>query len=465
VRARYYGASSERLVIALALVFADCSSDSSGGTTQAPSDAATDGDAQAADATTDGDAQAADGGDADTDAGDSCGPLGPTFARCAQNPLYTAGKAHADGRLELFVADPSVMFDDDEGKWKAWWQSPLATDYLAPDPGTAILYAESTDGLHWTVQEEPVLAAHGNPADWDYDRLETPSVIKVPSNPPDRRYVLYYSGGNFAATPSSVPGYVWYQIGVAFSSDGRSFQRLPASESPYAGKTTPYQNIAGLLLMGRDAFPTMTGVADGLVADPEVLMIGNTWHLYFSSMPVDAASTPLAFGVSHATSNDGIHWTPSQNNPVLSGAMQPSVVWNAATSKVELFYNGDSDAEKAAAPSQFNVSLHVSHASSNDGDAFTASNPTHIFDWDASYPYEAYAWLTGADVVLRPDGYWLFYTGFSSQNPPANFYVPASNSWCATAGSACSCFAADAGTETCLLPSVVTLNLARRTAS
>ena len=106
-----------------------------------------------------------------------------------------------------------------------------------------------------------------DPGDWDFDRMETPSVVKVPSNPPERRYVMYYTGGNFEAVASPFPGYPWYQIGVAFSADGRSFERLPASESPYADSPTPFENIDGLVWYGSDAFPNMATMHDGLVID------------------------------------------------------------------------------------------------------------------------------------------------------------------------------------------------------
>lgn len=444
---------------ALVALMSSCSSESSNDSSDTPP-APDAGDAQGQP-----DGQIAESG-AEADAPDAaepdpCGPLGPAFARCAQNPLYTAGRKHPDGRLELFVADPSFLYDEDEHKWKAWWQSPLSEDYLAQDIATAILYAESDDGLTWTVQDEPVLAAKRDPADWDYDSLETPTVIKVPGNPPQRRYVMFYSGGNYAAVQSPIAGYVWYQIGVAFSADGRSFERLPASESPYAGQTTPYQNIEGLLMLGRDAFPGMSGVYDGLVADPDVVIVDGTWHLHFSSMPVDESYAPLDFGISHATSPDGLHWTMSQDNPVWVG-MQPSVVWDDVAARFELYYNGDSDAEKGAAPSQFNPSVHVSHATSSDGDSFVASSPIHVLDWDASNDYEEYGWLTGADAVLRPDGFWLYFTGFSSVNPPPNFYVPANHGWCANAGTKCTCYTEPGGDEVCLLPTVVTLNLARK---
>ncbi|MBK8011618.1 MAG: hypothetical protein IPK13_09715 [Deltaproteobacteria bacterium] len=428
---------------------------------EAGADAGTDADAQAgADAGADADAQA--GADAGADAAtDPCGEVGTSFARCAANPLYTAGNAHQDGRLELFVADPSVMFDSDENLWKAWWQSPLEDNYLDPESRTAVLYAESRDGLAWTVQDAPAMTVGSDPDDWDFDRMETPSVVKVPTNPPERRYVMFYAGGNFAAVQTPFPGYPWYQIGVAFSADGRTFTRLPAAESPYAERDTPFERIDGLVLYGGDVFPDQPAVRDGLAADPEVVIVNGIWHLFFSSFGTDANRTPIAFGISHATSTDGIHWIPEMNNPVIPG-QQPSVVWDG--SRFEVFYNGDTDAQRALLPSAFNAIANVSFSYSTDGSGGNAfAPPTHVLSWDPTLGYERYSWLTGADVVLRDDGYWLYYTGFSDVSPPENFLVPANNAWCRNAIDVCTCYDDD-GKEVCLLESVVTLNLARRTA-
>jgi putative addiction module antidote len=69
------------------------------------------------------------------------------------------------------------------------------------------------------------------------------------------------------------------------------------------------------------------------------------WHLFASSFAVDQDYEPIAFGFSHATSSYGIHWVSGPDNPVMGG-QQPSVIWDGA--RLEVFYNGDSDAEKAA---------------------------------------------------------------------------------------------------------------------
>ena len=64
-------------------------------------------------------------------------------------------------------------------------------------------------------------------------------------------------------------------------------------------------------------------------------------------MPVNAQMQPLGYGISHATSTDGIHFTPQPNNPQLSGAAQPSVVKDPTSGVWELFYVSDTDQEKA----------------------------------------------------------------------------------------------------------------------
>lgn len=66
-------------------------------------------------------------------------------------------------------------------------------------------------------------------------------------------------------------------------------------------------------------------------------------------------------------------------------------------------------------------------------------------------------------MVLRQDGYWLFYTGFSDENPPEDFIIIANNDWCSGENGfeSCICYEEEEGVEICLLESVTTFNLAR----
>jgi hypothetical protein len=221
-----------------------------------------------------------------------------------QNPLYVAGKPLPDGNLELSVGDPDVQYDAEEKKWKAWWSTGAAKTFAdGTNAPVHIKYAESPDGLTWTVQPEPVLRSGQDPTNWDNTKVETPCVVKVASNPPDRRYLMFYSGGNDTDFPKlPTLDYTWYQLGVAFSADGKKFTRMPAAESPYAGKSTGFRKHEGLLLMARDAFPGTANVESGVVADPEVVFDGSGYHLFFSSLAARADRTSyLAYGVSHAT--------------------------------------------------------------------------------------------------------------------------------------------------------------------
>lgn len=274
------------------------------------------------------------------------------------NPIATAGYQQPDGRYELSIGDPDVQYDPTSGRWLAWWSTGLAAKF-ADTPQLGIKFASSADGVAWTVQ--PALAIEGSTSasDWDGSKLETPSVLIVPSNPPSMRYLLYYSGAPVATKMVNGSPVTWYEIGLATLADGTSFTRLPASQSPY-GK-------AGLVLEGADAFPGMPGVTDGIAADPEIASDGATLHLFFSSMPVDASGTPLAFGISHATSTDGIHWVPAAANPIAAtnGSKGPSVVHDA-DGTWEMFYQDDSSLDLAQVPSTFNPQLGIWRATSPD---------------------------------------------------------------------------------------------------
>jgi hypothetical protein len=241
--------------------------------------------------------------------------------------------------------------------------------------------------------------------------------------------MLVYSGAQkkkpvyTAGLSGAASDIVWYQIGLAFSADGKSFTRLPASESPYAGQSIEYPSAEGLLLQGKDAFPGMSGVVDGIVADPELLLVDGTIHLFFSSMPVDATGQPLSYGVSHAISTDGIHVTPTQGNPVFFGAGQPSIIEKSA-GQYEIFFIQDTDADKANEPSTFNPFLGVWRSTSTDLVSWTDKGPTRDFLWDGSQPSEVYGIIATGDMAYRNGEYMFYYPGWSTQNVPDGFLCP-----------------------------------------
>jgi hypothetical protein len=360
----------------------------------------------------------------------TCGPAPVgSCARCTKNPLLRAGTSTGDGRVELSIGDPDVFFDEDEGVWKAWWSTGLAPTFLAPEAQIqmGIKYGTSLDGATWSVQAALTIQAEPGSNAWDQLKLETPSVVKVPWNPPERRYLLAYAGTqqtrtvDLGSSPVDLP---WYQLGVAFSADGKTFARLPAAESPYANVSTGNSSIDGLVLLGKDAFPDLPDVADGLLADPELVVDGDTIHLFFSSMPVNAQMQPLAYGISHATSKDGIHFTVQPNNPQVPGAAQPSVVKDPTSGVWELFYVSDTDQEKATEPSTFNPFLGVFRSISSDLSTWSAKPAQRYLTWDPNAPGEVYGLIAAGDMALRDGIHRYYYPGWSTQNVPAGFLCP-----------------------------------------
>lgn len=378
-----------------------------------------------------GDAPASDGasssssssGDAAGPAPFGCTPGDGAWRRCAANPVYLAGKALPDGNLEISVGDPDVFFDEDDRKWKAYWSTGAAKTFAEAEGAPIhVKYAESTDGVSWDVQKEPALRSGVDPQNWDDSQIETPSVVKVPTNPPDRRYVMFYAGANNVDFPK-LPGapFAWYQIGVAFSADGKKFTRLPAAESPYAGKVTGFRKHDGLVLLGKDAFPGTANVEQGLVADPEVVLANGAVHLFFSSYATRAdRSTPVAYGVSQATSPDAVHLTMAAGNPRVVGASQPSVIRVGAT--YELYTVHDSPEDFLKVPTSFNPYYGIWKRTSSDLVTWSDRGAAHDFTLDTSAPSEKYGWIKAGDVAYRDGIRRYYYVAFGDQNVPAGFY-------------------------------------------
>jgi hypothetical protein len=184
------------------------------------------------------------------------------------------------------------------------------------------------------------------------------------------------------------------------------------------------------------------------------------FHAFFSSFAVDqggAIAFPTAYGMSHATSADAIHWARQPKNPQIFGATQPSLVTRADGSR-ELYVVADSDQEIAAQePNTFNAYLGVRRvvAASLDGfhDAWMPASP-RFFSWDGAHVPEKWGLVKAGDMVLHEGVYHYYYIGmggdaatipsgyFTTVTPMTPGAKPAGSLW--------------------VVDSVASLNLARR---
>jgi hypothetical protein len=384
-----------------------------------------------------------------------CGPPQTSFARCAQNPLLRAWTATGQEH-EWTRADPSVLFDEADQKYKMWFSTLVvdACDSVTDDMKTRvrIKYAESVDGLRWEVQSEPALDVGPDPADWDHHTVETPSVIEVAGAPPERRFALLYSGAN-GSLPKIEGGVDTWQIGAAFSPDGRHFTRDAASASPYFGKAgTPFADShkAGLVLYVSTAFPDAPEVVYGSVADPEVVFDGTKFHLWFSSAgaaPADGGAyrvvsrsgVPL-YGISHATSDDLTHWVAEAGNPRIVGGGQPAVVRESAGFR--MLYSRDDASDLVGIPSATFPTRGFFEATSADGLDWKSS-ASRVFAWQPREPLEDLGLMNGPALLAREGELLLFYSSWTSKDVPAG-----------------SCILTNRGRSTA--PGVAVLNLATR---
>jgi hypothetical protein len=377
----------------------------------------------------------------------TCQPQSATgaFYRRQPNPRFIAGRMFTDGSKDTAIADPDLRWDGQA--WQLYYQSPHGTMFNPPGP-QVIRRATSSDLATWTFDETPSLVASSDAGAWDSTHTETPSVAYNPNAPADRRYLLLYSGAS-----AMFPGYTFpaYAIGAAFSADGKTFTRVPVAESP-KGK-------AGLVLTGADAYP---GAGGALVADPEVVFVGGMYHLWFSSFACTGTNCSVveSFGISHATSTDGVNWTVDAA-PITSllrasadkttGGAQPSVVYDDVHCRWEMWLTSDSPAtENDNQPIEFNNMVGVWHATSTNGSTWSINyNFARDLTWDQTASGEHLGLLTGADVASKGTGRYMVYVGFDDQNVPTGSFLP--DRTAATGG---------AGFQ----PGVMTLNVATRDA-
>lgn len=288
-----------------------------------------------------------------------------------------------------------------------------------------IMYSESLDSINWSIPQIAFQAASDATA-WDHTNTETPAVIKNPNPaaPASQKFMMWYAGANrtLDLSENRPTTFAYYQIGLAYSADGKSFTR----------HTPGLNNKPGLVLVANAGLfgASLPGIfGDGLVADPEVIYRNNLYHMWFSSYAETAPSrTPLAFGIAHATSDDGVTWSAPHTNPLstlaksgeVAAGQQPSVLFNPTSSRYEMWFSNDTAAEKATIPCSFNTVKGFWRAVSSDGVSWIPDYSKRDLTYDTQYAYESLGFLTGVKVVLDNGTYRAYYSAWGTEQIPNN---------------------------------------------
>ncbi len=243
----------------------------------------------------------------------------------------------------------------DGNTFKMWFNG------LNGDGAGVIEYAESNDGIHWLrpINHPVLLPGNG----WDNQNVSLPTVIKE-----DSLYRMYYQGRASLYGP-------WH-IGLATSSDGINWTKHP---NPVLYATSGWE---------LQIQPTDIVKKDGV------------YYLYYDGVIYDYN---VQTKVGLATSTDGINFTRSPQNPVLSASQN----WEGG----QVF-----DASVIYEDGSFKMvysSLHgygLGEAASVDGINWTKSNTNPIFTPQQTVNHWT-NWVAYSHLRKFDNEYRIYYAG------------------------------------------------------
>ncbi len=324
------------------------------------------------------------------------------WVKYTENPALSHSAVYPNWDF-IVISDPFVMLDGNTLKmWFAGSGVLSGTDSIAH---VRIGYAESPDGINWDPYPGNPVLGPSPTGNWDDDGIETPTVIKNLSAPPDQRYQMWYAGSHLD-TPQTDD----HQIGYAFSPDGLYWTKYPGNP---------------VLSVNQDT----TGWETNFLEGPSVIQDSDTLKMWYASVDIYFNNQPTDFrgNIGYAWSLDGINWNKYAGNPVLIAGTQNN--WDAASAadphviKVDgvyhMFY--------AALDSWEVESFQVGYAFSNNGIQWTKSalNPVLASripgEWDAFIASFPSVLFDPRDATLK-----MWYTGVDSENwftqPPGEYF-------------------------------------------
>jgi len=197
------------------------------------------------------------------------------------------GSSHLRGS-NLFVTSALVEAD---GTWVLYFYTLSGNTFNGP--GEIGRATASTPSGPWTIDPDPVLSP-GTSGSWDDVQVSAPDVLKTGNG-----YIMYYDALGKESTS---------MIGLATSSDGIHWKKYndPATNDPAFTESDP------VLTVSKDGWDSKR------VVDPNVVQTSDGFEMIYLATSGSGKFSRGEFAFGAATSPDGVSWTKSGLNPVLS---------------------------------------------------------------------------------------------------------------------------------------------------
>jgi predicted GH43/DUF377 family glycosyl hydrolase len=232
------------------------------------------------------------------------------WTRQVSEPVLSA-KALSGSNLmgsNLFVTSALV---EDDGTWVLYFYTLSGSTFNGPgDIGRATAPAPTGP---WTIDPAPVLSP-GPSGAWDEVQVSAPNVLKTEDG-----YVMYYDARG--EDPPSM-------IGMATSPDGIHWQKYndPSTSDPTFAESDPVLKVSA------------EGWDSTRVIDPNVVQTPDGWEMIYLATSGTGKFTKGEFSFGAASSLDGIQWTKSDRNPILSNNNHSQ--WSQAFLATLLYVDG-----------------------------------------------------------------------------------------------------------------------------
>jgi hypothetical protein len=266
-----------------------------------------------------------------------------------------------------YTISPRVLYDG--SSFRMW--------YVGGSEGiVGIGYATSSNGVAWTKYPNPVLMP-GQKGSWDDAQVGLGSVVWNGT-----MFLMWYMGGGFVNFQDGA-------FGLATSPDGITWTK-------YSGNP---------ILLPSD-------VGQRLLATPDVeLSVLNHYMMWYTDRSTSDPQSSSTLSISDASSWDGKAWTTFPS-PAIIPSTEADAWDSLSVYSPSVFYDGSTYWLWYSALSQNSVGPQIGFATSQDGMLYTKSpsnpilSPGQAGSWDS-------AGAEQPTFLLGPSGYLLYYDGFS----------------------------------------------------